>query len=144
MFAAPLAPFLDPGSIAFENSPDSGYRLYARHLYEHRDLLLRPTWWETLNYETETMSRKDIALETYDSALRLARAGVKWGLNSAKDVERIERGVKEAEEIVLGRRKPRLMLGEEILDKNKLYPSRVLFTAIRLKLLLRLLRGFFS
>lgn len=41
-FIGPLAPFLDPGSPAFEHPARHGYRLLCRTLEEHRQASLRP------------------------------------------------------------------------------------------------------
>lgn len=63
-YVAPLAPFLDPGSRAFED-PSLGYRLRYQSLEEYRQALLEPTWADTLSFETEAMTRDDIATTTY-------------------------------------------------------------------------------
>ena len=47
-FVAPLAPFMDPGSLAFYKSAEYGYKLYAYTLTEHRELLLAKNWYEML------------------------------------------------------------------------------------------------
>jgi hypothetical protein len=41
-FISPLAPFVDPGSRAFEEPEKHGYKLFARTLEEHRRQLLAP------------------------------------------------------------------------------------------------------
>ena len=43
-FISPLAPFLDPGSLAFEHPQHYGYRLLFRTLEEHRQALVAPSW----------------------------------------------------------------------------------------------------
>jgi B12-binding domain/radical SAM domain protein len=70
-FISPMGPFLDPGSRAFEDPERYGYRLFARTLEEHRQLLLQPTWERILNYETRWMTRRALADATYDAAERL-------------------------------------------------------------------------
>lgn len=67
-FISPLAPFLDPGSLAFESPKEYGYRLFCRTLEEHRKALLLPTWKQTLNYETDLMDRGTIVESAYASA----------------------------------------------------------------------------
>ncbi|MFC2039395.1 TIGR04190 family B12-binding domain/radical SAM domain protein, partial [Chloroflexota bacterium] len=84
-FTSPLAPFLDPGCLAFEDSEQHGYRVLFRSLEEHRKALLEPSWKYTLNYETEWMSRQDIVETTYEAGLRLNRLKAKRGLIT-KDV----------------------------------------------------------
>jgi B12-binding domain/radical SAM domain protein len=69
-FVAPLGPFLDPGSRAFEQ-PALGHRLFCRTLADHRRASLQPGWQQILSYETATMTRIEIARATYDVAERL-------------------------------------------------------------------------
>jgi len=63
-YAAPLGPFLDPGSRAFDH-PDLGYHKRFTTLEEHRQALLGPTWREMLAYETDWMTRDEIVQATY-------------------------------------------------------------------------------
>lgn len=70
-FVAPLAPFLDPGSRAFEAPEEFGYHVRCRTLEEHRQALLAPSWKHMLNYETNWMTRDQIANATYEAAYRL-------------------------------------------------------------------------
>ena len=68
-FTSPLAPFLDPGSLAYENAEQYGYIRHAQTLADHRELLLQPTWKHILSYETQWMDRDTIADVTYESGL---------------------------------------------------------------------------
>ena len=70
-FITPMAPFLDPGSDGFANAAAHGYKLRARTLAEHRALLEENDWESTLNYETEWMTRREIAGATYEAIRRL-------------------------------------------------------------------------
>jgi len=72
IFNAPFAPFVDPGSRAFEEPEKWGYRFFARTLEEHKRLLENPSWKHVLSYETELMSRDVIAETAYDAANELA------------------------------------------------------------------------
>jgi hypothetical protein len=67
-FISPMGPFLDPGSSGFEEPERHGYRLFARTLAEHRELLVQPTWERILNYESEWMTRAQLVDATYDAA----------------------------------------------------------------------------
>jgi B12-binding domain/radical SAM domain protein len=71
-FVAPLGPFLDPGSPAFEHPEQFGYRKFCHTLEDHRRALTEPTWKHVLNYETDCMTRDQIVAATYDAAARLA------------------------------------------------------------------------
>jgi len=65
-FISPLAPFVDPGSKAFEDPDRYGYKITYRSLEEHRQALKNPSWKYMLNYETEWMSRDEIVMSTYE------------------------------------------------------------------------------
>ena len=71
-FVAPLGPFLDPGSPAFEHPERFGYRKFCHSLEDHRRALTAPTWKHVLNYETDCLTRAQIVAATDDAAGRLA------------------------------------------------------------------------
>ncbi len=99
-FISPLAPFLDPGSLAFENPERYGYRLFHRTLEEHRQALLQPSWKYMLNYETEWMTREEIVDATYRAAWRLNRMKEKFGLITAEQAEFVEDRIGKAMKLV--------------------------------------------
>lgn len=70
-FVAPLSPFLDPGSPAFEHPETYGYKKFCHNLEDFRAAMKQPSWKNMLSYETNKMTREDIVKATYDSALRL-------------------------------------------------------------------------
>jgi len=78
-YVAPLAPFLDPGSRAFED-PALGYRLRYRSLDDYRRALLEPTWGDALSFETDAMTRAQVV----DLSYAVAR-----GLNELKHDRRL-------------------------------------------------------
>ena len=82
IYNAPFAPFVDPGSRAFESPEEWGYRFFARTLEEHRRLLDNPSWKHVLSYETKWMTRDEIAETSYDAALELARIEFECGRSS--------------------------------------------------------------
>ena len=102
-FISPLAPFVDPGSRAFEEPERYGYRLYCRTLEEHRRALLAPSWKYVLNYETEWMNRDQIVAATYEAGQRLNRLKAEHGIIestvAAATDERIARAVALSAEI---------------------------------------------
>ena len=79
IYNSPFSPFVDPGSMAFENPEKWGYKFFARTLEEHRLLLDKPSWKLTLSYETELMSRDVIAETSYDAAKVLAQCEFEAG-----------------------------------------------------------------
>ncbi len=99
-FITPLAPFLAPGSIAFDQPERSGYRLLFRSLAEHRRALLAPTWKHVLNYETEWMTRDDIVRATYDATVALARLRARHNLVPADYAQELEACVEQARRLM--------------------------------------------
>jgi len=78
-YISPMGPFLDPGSRGFEEPERFGYRLFARSLEEHRQLLVQPSWERILNYETRWMTRRELVDATYDAAERLNELKIRYG-----------------------------------------------------------------
>jgi hypothetical protein len=78
-FVAPLSPFLDPGSPAFENPDKYGYKKFCYKLEDFREAMKQPSWKNMLSYETNKMTRAGIVQATYDSALKLNE--FKWKQN---------------------------------------------------------------
>lgn len=70
-FVAPLSPFLDPGSPAFEHPDEYGYKKFCYKLEDFRHAMKQPSWKNMLSYETNKMTRAEIVKATYDSALKL-------------------------------------------------------------------------
>jgi B12-binding domain/radical SAM domain protein len=83
-FISPLGPFLDPGSSSFEHPKASGYRLFAHTLEDHRRRLLKPSWRQILNYETDSMSRDELVKATYSAAGHLNQLKLRYGRISKK------------------------------------------------------------
>jgi hypothetical protein len=80
LFLSPLSPFLDPGSLGYEQPDKHGYRVLFKDVEEYRRALESPSWKYTLNYETEWMTRDEIAESTYEGILRLVRVKAKYGV----------------------------------------------------------------
>ncbi len=88
IYDSPFAPFVDPGSRAFEEPEKWGYKLRARTLEDHRKLLDSPSWKHVLSYETVWMDRDQIAETSYDAAIVLT--------NAERDSGRIDAAAAEA------------------------------------------------
>lgn len=99
-YIAPLAPFLDPGSRAFEEPDRHGYRLFYRTLEEHHQAFLLPSWKYILNYETEWMSREEIVDTTYEALLRMSRVKREYGLIDAQEARGAEERIRQAQELI--------------------------------------------
>jgi len=94
LFMGHQAPFMAPGSLAFEYPERYGFRLLYKTLEEHRQALTLPSWKHSLNYETEWLSRDEITEVTYEAIARLAKLKAKYGQISQAladtQLERIE------------------------------------------------------
>ncbi len=99
-FTSPLAPFLDPGSRAYEQPERFGYLRRAATLEDHRRLLLQPSWKDILSYETKWMSRDTLAEVTYEAGFRLNRLKREVGLISAAKAEETESRIGAARELL--------------------------------------------
>jgi B12-binding domain/radical SAM domain protein len=95
-FISPMGPFIDPGSRGFEEPERFGYRLFARTLEEHRQLLIQPTWEHILNYETKWMTRRELVDATYDAAERLNELKVLHGRISKRRGRGVASGIAAA------------------------------------------------
>jgi len=100
LFIVPLSPFLDPGSLGYEQPERYGYRILFHTLEEHRQALLTPSWKYSLNYETEWMTRQQIADTTYEALLRLNHLKAKYGLISKQMAEAGEQRIKASLEMM--------------------------------------------
>lgn len=102
-FISPMAPFLDPGSRAFEEPEKHGYKLFARTLEEHRQRLLEPSWKYVLNYETEWMTRDEIVSASYEAGRQMNAMKAEFGVitpeKAAVTEQRINTAVQLIEEI---------------------------------------------
>ena len=92
-FISPMGPFVDPGSRIFEEPERFGYRLFARTLEEHRQLLVQPSWEQILNYETRWMSRAQLVDATYDAAEKLNELKRRYGRISGRRARQVSRRI---------------------------------------------------
>jgi B12-binding domain/radical SAM domain protein len=100
LFIAPLAPFLDPGSPAFEQPERHGYHVLFRTLAEHRQAMVAPSWKYSLNYETDWMTREQIVDTTYQAMIRLNRLKAKYGVISIQMAEAENQRLEAASELI--------------------------------------------
>lgn len=99
-FIAPLAPFLDPGSPAFENPEKFGYKKFCHTLEDFRQAMLQPSWKNMLSYETNAMTRDEIVKATYDSALKLNQFKLACNIVDRKVYEEVEHKIKKSVEFL--------------------------------------------
>ena len=99
-FISPLAPFIDPGSAAFEEPQKHGYRRLFTTFEEHRTALLAPSWMGALNYETTCMDRRAIVDATYEAGSMLNRLKLEHGRIDHRTAELVEGHNSVARELV--------------------------------------------
>ncbi len=95
-FTSPLAPFLDPGSRAYEEAERYGYVRRAHTLEDHRRLLLQPTWKQILSYKTRWMDRDTLVDVTYEAGFRLNRLKREFGIVGVEKAEETEARIGQA------------------------------------------------
>lgn len=100
LFISPLAPFLDPGSLAFENPEKLGYKIWFKDFESHRRALIQPSWKYTLNYETKWMTRDQIVGSTYEAALSLNRAKHRHGAIDQRMFMDVDRRIRAAVDLM--------------------------------------------
>ncbi|MGB9725458.1 MAG: TIGR04190 family B12-binding domain/radical SAM domain protein [Fervidicoccaceae archaeon] len=122
-FVAPLAPFVDPGSIAFDFPQKFGYKLRARSVEDHMNLVKHSRDWRgMLNYETYWMSREDIATATY-----LAAKGL---ILLKRDIGIIDRALSELLLSRIDESYTSDVFMKETVVSDDLYPSKPIYSVI--------------
>lgn len=99
-FIAPMAPFLDPGSLAFERAGQHGYSRLYTSLREHKEALYQPSWKLFLNYQTRWMTRDDIADVTYEAMIEMNELKRDLAIIDAERAEKVAAGLVLAREIM--------------------------------------------
>ena len=98
VMTSPMAPFLDVGSIAFDNPEHYGYKLRARTFEEHRQRMILPSWKHIMNYESVYMSPDEMVEATYDAALDINRIKGDHGIIDARGRRGVDRRTRQARE----------------------------------------------
>jgi len=99
LFMGHQAPFMAPGSLAFEYPERYGFHLRFKTLAEHRQALTLPSWKYSLNYETQWLSRDEITDVTYEAIARLTALKARYGQIPQKTAdEQLER-IRRAREL---------------------------------------------
>ena len=99
-FIAPMAPFLDPGSIVFENPQEHGYNLLYKTLRDHKEALYRPSWKLYLSYHTDWMTRDEIAETTYEAMIRMNELKAEMGVTNPGRAALIKQGLSMERDIM--------------------------------------------
>lgn len=98
VMTSPMAPFLDVGSIVFDNPEKYGYRLRARTFEEHRERMILPSWKHIMNYESTYMSADEMVEATYDAALDINRIKGTHGIIDGAMAAGVDARIRQARE----------------------------------------------
>ncbi|WP_042464051.1 TIGR04190 family B12-binding domain/radical SAM domain protein [Neobacillus dielmonensis] len=96
-FVAPLAPFLDPASPAFEHPEIYGYKKFCNTLEDHRRAICQPSWKHMLSFETKEMTRDDIVNSTYEAAQKLNDFKLKYHLIDEAGYQEIKEKIEKSQ-----------------------------------------------
>ncbi|MFC1803310.1 TIGR04190 family B12-binding domain/radical SAM domain protein [Thermoproteota archaeon] len=99
-FTSPMAPFLDPGSMIYENPEQYGFTKLYSTLREHKDALYQPSWKLYLSYHTNWMTRDQVAETSYEAMIRLNQLKMDVGIITPSHGEKINYGLSMAREIM--------------------------------------------
>ena len=99
LFMGHQAPFMAPGSPAFEHPEKYGFRLLYKTFEEHRQALVLPSWKYQLNYETKWLSQKEITEVTYEAIDRLTQLKARYGQISQQMADVQSERIKRAKEL---------------------------------------------
>lgn len=99
-FISPLAPFLDPGSIAFENPENFGYKIFYHTLEDYRQALLKPSWKYFLSYETNWLNRGQIVDMTYEAGKKLSKIKLDHGLITQSEYDDVITRIELAQQLI--------------------------------------------
>ncbi|MCL4553533.1 MAG: TIGR04190 family B12-binding domain/radical SAM domain protein [Actinobacteria bacterium] len=100
VFSSPMAPFLDPGSMVFDDPDKFGFKLRARTLEEHRQLLIEPSWKHIMNYESDAVSVDDLVEATYEVGYHINRVKGNAGIVPQDVAEQTMQRIVEARDIM--------------------------------------------
>lgn len=121
-FISPMGPFLDPGSLAFEEPEKMGYKKFAHTLEDHRKRLTNSSWEEILSYETEWMTKKEIVEQTYKAGDRLNKLKSKYDRIDNQTSQKINKRIKQAKKLkkYLDRKKKNLKISDDFNLKGEI------------------------
>lgn len=138
-FIAPLAPFIDPGSLAYDYPSRYGYRILYRRLADYSKALNKDLWVEMMNYESLEMHREEIALATYIATRILLEEKVRKGIISEEQgKELIEKILSRERNLVKKsfRKKTEYKVEKITCHIKELYPSRAFFLSLKPRILI--------
>ena len=99
-FTSPMAPFLDPGSMVYDDPETYGYTLRATTVEEHRQLLLRPSWKQIMNYESHLFPADELVETTYEAGLLLNRIKADAGAIDEITAQATDMRIKQARDAI--------------------------------------------
>ncbi|KXA89620.1 hypothetical protein AKJ62_02735, partial [candidate division MSBL1 archaeon SCGC-AAA259D14] len=114
-FLSPLAPFIDPGSPAFENPDKHGFEILFKDINKYRKAIRSDSWEYCLNYKTDELDREGIVKSTYDGLFSMIDKKKKYGHINEDEYEKKKRQIEISKKI--NQEVKRGMESEKIIDK---------------------------
>jgi B12-binding domain/radical SAM domain protein len=99
-FIAPMAPFLDPGSIIWENPTKFGFTKLYNTFLEHKKALRQPSWKLYLNYYTKWMTREQLVDTIYEAMIRMNSLKIEVGVTEAHKGMVVNTGLAMSRDII--------------------------------------------
>ncbi len=121
-FISVLAPYIEPGSCAFDEPERYGYRSFCSTLEDYRNSMRQYSWAQSFGYETYDMERSVIIETTYKATIELNRLHERHNLITARNRQREEERLKREWQAVQRKstHQVRCIVGE-----SSLYTSRL-------------------
>jgi hypothetical protein len=91
---------LDPGSLIFDDPGRYGYTQLYRTLREHKEALYQPSWKLYLSYQTDWMTRDEIAETTYEAMIRMNALKAEQGITDPEEASKVSDGLTLARDIM--------------------------------------------
>ncbi len=79
VYMSPMRPFLDPGSIIYDNPEKFGYTIFFNTFKDYERALMAPHWKDSLNYETKWLSKSQLVDISYKATRELITVKQKTG-----------------------------------------------------------------
>lgn len=99
-FFCPLVPLLDPGSTFFMEPERHGYKIFFKSLEDHRRGMLRTSFINRINYETQWLPREELFYLGYEAIRSLSLMKAEAGIMPESIVASVVNKIDDAKEFL--------------------------------------------
>ncbi len=121
-FISVLAPYIEPGSLAFDEPERFGYKSFYSTLAGYRNSMRQRSWAQSFGYETLDMDKETLVDVSYRAAIALNRLHEKYGLITELSRRREEKRLKREWQEIRGNYDAR---SGWLIGESSLYTSRM-------------------